>query len=133
MTLADRNGQALGVPMIGEKGRQIRLGNPDEPVDAVCDEKPVGDPAPHAARRGADAVGDLLDRVEFRDRGSLARAGARCGQIRSRKGHTHLLPSNLRGDGRWRRALHMPQKWQRRLSNFRGKPDPYLSLSCELV
>jgi len=45
---------------------EIRLGNANQPVDAVRDQKPIGDPAPDTASRCIEGFGDLLDPVEFR-------------------------------------------------------------------
>jgi hypothetical protein len=43
-----------------------KSGNSNQPVDPVGNRKLLFDPAPHRARRGVDALCDLLNRVEFR-------------------------------------------------------------------
>jgi hypothetical protein len=52
-----------------QKCLEIHLGNPHQTIDPVSDEHPLLDPTPHAARRSANTIGDLLDCVEF-SRGS---------------------------------------------------------------
>ena len=54
------------VPMRRQERLEIRLGNANQPVDPVRDEKPIGDPATDSASRCIEGFGDLLNRVEFR-------------------------------------------------------------------
>jgi hypothetical protein len=51
-----------------QKCLEIRVGNANEPVDRVSDEKLFFDPPPHGSRRRLHEVGDMLDRVELRGR-----------------------------------------------------------------
>jgi hypothetical protein len=52
-------------PVSRQERLEIRLGNANQPVDAVRDEKPIGDPAPDTASRRIEGFGDLLYRVDF--------------------------------------------------------------------
>jgi hypothetical protein len=47
------------------KGREVRLRDPDDPVDTVRNEKLVVYPAPYSSRGDSKAVGDLLNRVKI--------------------------------------------------------------------
>jgi hypothetical protein len=54
--------------MADQESLEILIGNPDEPVDPVCNEKALSDPPPNSALRALHDVGDLSDREEFRGR-----------------------------------------------------------------
>ena len=56
------------VPVGGQKGLEIGLGNPNQSVDPVGYEKALLDPAANGSCRGVHTLGDLRDRVEFRRR-----------------------------------------------------------------
>src|SRR5262245_41971819 len=57
---------ALNVPVFGDEGLQIGLGNPHGGAEVVRDQFFLLDPAANTAGRDTKHVGDLVDREEFR-------------------------------------------------------------------
>jgi len=56
---------ALGVPVLGDEGVEVGLGDPYGAAEAVRDKFFLFDPAANTAGRDAHGVSDLIDRVEF--------------------------------------------------------------------
>jgi hypothetical protein len=54
------------IPVSRQKGLEISLGNPQQPIEPVRDQKALIDPAPNRAGADAEALGDLFDREELR-------------------------------------------------------------------
>ena len=60
----NRKGRSLVVPPRCQKGLEIRLGNPNESVDPVDDEKGLLDPSADCAGRDFEQIRDIVDSVE---------------------------------------------------------------------
>jgi hypothetical protein len=59
-----QEGTQLVVPLRCQKGLEIRLGNPNESVDSVDDEKALLDPSADCAGRDFEQIRDIVDSVE---------------------------------------------------------------------
>jgi hypothetical protein len=66
VTFYDRKGRCLVVPVGGQKGLEIRLGNPNQSIDPMRYEKAIVDPSANRAFAALNGLGDLFLRVEFR-------------------------------------------------------------------
>ena len=66
--MLDTCGRTSDLPSCRQKGLEIGLGNPHQSVDPVCDKQLVFDPSANAAFGGGNALGNLLNRVEFHRR-----------------------------------------------------------------
>jgi len=56
---------ALGMPVLGDEGVKVGLGDPHGAAEVVRDQFLLLDPAANTAGRDAKGIGDLIDRVEF--------------------------------------------------------------------
>lgn len=64
-------GHGSNAPADRQKGREVRFRDPHDALDLVGWKSARLDPAPHGPHRDAEAVGDLLHRVEFREAASV--------------------------------------------------------------